>query len=126
MNLLVEEVVEALRGAGWTVKLTGQPRPLPVAVTNRHSTLPPLAVEFFTNVQRCVEPEECSWFLAAEDFARTDGFRWDEYERMFIEDAARNWRRRSALSGTITFLSFNSLRATMNISPSAPIRRPSI
>jgi hypothetical protein len=87
MKPLVEEVVEALRDAGWTVKLTGKPRPLPRPVANRHPGLPPLAVEFFTNVQSCVKPGEGAWFLAAEDFARTDGFRWDEYERMFLEDA---------------------------------------
>jgi len=60
---VVEEVVEALRGAGWTVKLTGKPRPLPTRVVNRHPGLPPLAVEFFTKVQSCVEPEEGAWWL---------------------------------------------------------------
>jgi hypothetical protein len=87
MNPLIGEVVEALRGAGWTVKLTGKPRPLPVSVVNRHPGLPALALEFFAHIESCVEPTEGAWFLAAEDFVRTDGFRWDEYERMFLEDA---------------------------------------
>jgi hypothetical protein len=92
MNPLTEEVVEALRGAGWTVK-TGEPQPLPASVTSRHPRLPPLAIEFFTNVQSCVEPQEGAWFLAAEDFARTDGFLWDEYERMFLKDADEDQAR---------------------------------
>lgn len=87
MNPLIVEAVEALRSAGWTVKVNGKPQPLPASVVSRHSRLPGLAVEFFTNIQSCVEPKEGAWFLASEDFARTDGFHWDEYERMVLEDA---------------------------------------
>ena len=86
MNPLIEEVIDALRSAGWTVTLNAKSQPLPASVLRRHPRLPPLAVEFFTNIQSCVEPKEGAWFLAAKDFARTDGFRWDEYERMVLED----------------------------------------
>ena len=51
MNPLIVEAVEALRSAGWTVKVNGKPQPLPASVVSRHSRLPGLAVEFFTNIQ---------------------------------------------------------------------------
>lgn len=91
MNPLVEEVLQALQGAGWTVKLASNPRPLPFEVAGRHPNLPPLAVEFFTHVDHCVSENEGRWLLAAEDFAAAsgEGFRWDEFERMTLEGAER-------------------------------------
>jgi hypothetical protein len=86
MNPLIEEALTALEDVGWKVKRAATPKPLPASVTKRHPELPPLAVEFFTHVESCVAPEEGAWLLAAEDFARRDDWRWDEYERMTIDD----------------------------------------
>jgi hypothetical protein len=86
MNPLITETLEALRGVGWKVKLADRPEPLPASVAERHPNLPPLAVEFFTHVHSCADAEERAWFLAAEDFARTEDGGWDEYERMVLKD----------------------------------------
>jgi hypothetical protein len=86
MNPLIEEALTALEDVGWKVKRAATPKPQPASVTKRHPELPPLAVEFFTHVESCVAPEEGAWLLAAEDFARRDDWRWDEYERMTIDD----------------------------------------
>lgn len=86
MHPLIEEVLDALRGLGWSVEVAAKPRPLPAGVAKRHPELPPLAVEFFTHVRRCVDPDERGWFLAAEDFASRGGSSWDQYERMLLED----------------------------------------
>ena len=87
MHQLIEEMLDAVRGLGWKAEMAEKPWPLPAAITKRHPNLPPLAVEFFTHVRSCVDPDERRWFLAAEDFACKGGSRWDEYERMILEDA---------------------------------------
>jgi hypothetical protein len=87
MHKLIEEVLDALRGLGWNAEIAEEPSPLPAGVTKRHPDLPPLAIEFFTHVRCCVDPDERGWFLAAEDFASRDGLRWDQYERMLLENA---------------------------------------
>ena len=86
MEPLVTDALEALEGAGWSVEYTAKPRALPPSVSSRHPQLPPLAIDFFTNVASCVDPDDGSWFLAADDFARTEPFRWDEFERMVAEN----------------------------------------
>ena len=82
MEPLVMDALEALESAGWSVEYAAKPRALPNSVSSRHPQLPPLAIDFFTNVASCVDPDEGSWFLAADDFAETEPFRWDEFERM--------------------------------------------
>ena len=89
MDPLIEEVVEALRGIGWQVELAATARALPAAVAARHPDLPPLALAFFTEIERCVSDDEGRWLLAAADYgtpAGSDGFAWDEFERMLTDD----------------------------------------
>ncbi|HEY5711644.1 MAG TPA: hypothetical protein VIT38_07095 [Allosphingosinicella sp.] len=89
MDPLIEEVVEALRGIGWQVEPAATARALPAAVAARHPNLPPLALAFFTGIESCVSDDEGRWLLAAADYgtpAGSDGFAWDEFERMFADD----------------------------------------
>lgn len=87
MDRFIEEVLDALRSLGWKADTAEKPWPLPSGIAKRHPDLPPLAVEFFTHVRCCVDPDERGWFLAAEDFACRGGSRWDQYECMLLEDA---------------------------------------
>lgn len=86
MNPLIDEVLTALGEVGWHVKLRDRPAPLPADFAARYPQLPPLAVEFLTHVASCVDPDEGAWLLAHEDLVRTDGWRWDEYERIVAEE----------------------------------------
>jgi hypothetical protein len=82
----VRDALGALESSGWSVEYAAKPRPLPLSGSSRHPQLPPLASVFFTNVASCVDPDDGSWFLAADDFAATESFRWDEFERMVAEN----------------------------------------
>ena len=79
----------ALEGAGWRVERATRPPPLPDGIRQRHPELPPLALEFFSEIHACVRSDEACWLLAAADYAgpvAEEAFRWDELERIFTED----------------------------------------
>ena len=89
MDPLIQETIDALRNAGWTVELIDPPRPLPEAIVRRYPHLPALLVEWATRVERCVSPDEGCWVAGAEDYgadpADDRAFRWDEFERMMLD-----------------------------------------
>ena len=44
---------------------------LPAKIKERYPHIPVLAIEFIEQVQTCVNGDETSWFLIAEDYARS-------------------------------------------------------
>lgn len=87
MDRLIEEALEALEGAGWTVERAPAPRPLPAPIARRYPHIPPLAAEFITRVERCERGDGGCWLLTAADYDRREGdeFGWDFFERMFTQ-----------------------------------------
>ena len=101
MTPLIEDVVAALRAAGWTVELAAEPRTLPAAIAERHRRLPPLALEFMGAVDRCMRGDEGCWLLTARDYGATDppgAFGWDAFEQMMLEDDIEAGERRAIVA----------------------------
>ncbi|HWT13226.1 MAG TPA: hypothetical protein VN231_10775 [Allosphingosinicella sp.] len=97
MNPLVAETVEALRGAGWRIETASPPLPMPPHIAERFPDVPPLAVDFFTSLRKCVAPSEGWWLLTAADYSAPpdpDGYAWDSFAEIVNSDtdaAARAW-----------------------------------
>jgi hypothetical protein len=82
-------LLSALSQRGWTVHESTATQPLlPASVAQRYPILPAEVVTFLSSLEVCCNQLENAWFLTAEDLAREEdvGFRWNEYERMALED----------------------------------------
>jgi hypothetical protein len=79
----------ALKRLGWQVRLSKERRPLPEPIVRRYPTIPAEVASFLERLEVCASGDETSWFLTADDYARgsSEGFGWDELERMEIEGA---------------------------------------
>ncbi|HXK33236.1 MAG TPA: hypothetical protein VNM91_04385 [Dehalococcoidia bacterium] len=80
-----------LRSKGWTVDeiRPGDHVELPPEIRGRYPRIPEQYERFLARVRTCVNADETTWFLCAEDFhqpASDDSFTWNEFERMELDD----------------------------------------
>src|SRR5688572_24143830 len=83
-------LIEMLRKRGWEIREHPQPVTLlPDDLRSRYPVVPPAITDFLGRFEACHNAEENVWFLSAEDFRKRDddGFRWNEYELMALENA---------------------------------------
>jgi hypothetical protein len=81
-------LLKALKTRGWIVETAVPSHTLLTGpLSERYPSLPQALVEFLSSLAVCANPEENSWFLTFEDYARGagEGFRWNEYEWMALE-----------------------------------------
>ena len=81
--------LEALRVLGWSVEPASEPVALPDAIRRRYPRLPQEVVDLVTGLQACRNVDDDAWLLTAADFAdaNPDGFAWNAYETMALEEA---------------------------------------
>jgi hypothetical protein len=73
--------------AGWKVEMAEQRRTLPAKIKKRYPHIPAAAIDFIEQVKTCANGDETSWFLTAEDYARSgEPWPWDSFESMLLED----------------------------------------
>jgi hypothetical protein len=77
------------------VELATGTRSLPAEITKRYPSIPPLAVAFIEQIERCERGDETCWFLTAADFSGTadTAYAWNEWERMGLEDADEDYAK---------------------------------
>jgi hypothetical protein len=89
----MSKLLDSLRARGWKVELSTTPMELlPDPLTRRYHWLPREVAEFLCPLVSCRNQDETVWFLCHSDFsvARSEGFNWNEYERMAIEAAGND------------------------------------
>ena len=70
-----------------------QRQTLPANIKKRYPHIPALAIDFIEQVKTCENSDETSWFLTAEDYARSgEPWPWDTFENMFLKDVNREDR----------------------------------
>ena len=95
---LEAQFLEALEARGWKVQRSTSREPLlPPEVSRRYPRVPAELVAFLESLDSGVNADETVWFLCREDFRRTDdqAFRWNEFERMVLEDASPEDQQRT-------------------------------
>ncbi len=87
---MIEKLEAYMKENGWNTKWNEkQGKCLPEAITNRYGNISDEWMEFIHNISCMISPDETTWFLCAEDFAREGeaAFRWNEWECISLESA---------------------------------------
>lgn len=82
--------LDALRSAGWQVKITDRPGALPSEVLQRYPDLPSPVESFLAGLECCVSPDKTVWFLGPHEYDSSSGldFRWNEWEVLSLDAAS--------------------------------------
>ncbi|RJE87051.1 SMI1/KNR4 family protein [Paenibacillus sp. 1011MAR3C5] len=97
MKKKISEFISWANENGWDIspKSDVQLR-LDSSVTTRYKTIPNEYVDFLSMVEKCISPNEKTWFICEDEFNNSadDAFRWNEFELLSLEAAAddRNWQ----------------------------------
>jgi len=89
-------VLDALAGAGWTVRERSVEQALPwsrlwpAPLRERYPNMPSALTGFLGRLDECVNEDDTAWFLTAADYAGTSGssWAWNAWEQLELESCA--------------------------------------
>ena len=89
MTAEIQQALERLANAGWSVEFQPERRSIRAEVLRRYEWMPLELLDFFCEVKQVCSPDERAWFLTGENFNESDGFAfaWNEWERLSLDAA---------------------------------------
>jgi len=89
MTAEIQQALERLAKAGWSVEFQRERSSLKAEILRRYEWMPLDLLDFFCEVKMVCSPDERAWFLTGEDFNESNGFAfaWNEWERLSLEAA---------------------------------------
>jgi len=87
----MEEFITWAQENGWDLTRKSEIQlHLDSSITARYKRIPPEFVSFLSVVEKCISPNEMTWFIGENDFNhRSDTeFKWNEFELISLEAAA--------------------------------------
>lgn len=97
--MLVDQQLDELSRAGWTVTRAANDRPLPSNLRARYPGLSGQVAGVLMSLETCVNPQETAWLLCRRDLeGQSDSaFAWNEWERMSLAAAGRDEQLQSEI-----------------------------
>ncbi|QTH42794.1 SMI1/KNR4 family protein [Cohnella sp. LGH] len=101
MNKTVAEFMSWADENGWDLTRKSEPQlHLHSNITSRYKEIPNEYLEFLSMVEKCVTPNETTWFICEDEFNNSSDneFKWNEFELLSIEAAMDDDRWKSEIT----------------------------
>jgi len=101
MNKKIGEFIKWANDNGWDItEKSGFQLNVNSSVISRYKEIPNEYLEFLSVVEKCITPNEKTWFICENEFNNSSAiaFKWNEYELLSLEAARDDYIWKSEIS----------------------------